>query len=379
MTKNNYYYALILLGLGLGMNACKTEDTDPPSLTLNTTSQGQLDDGEDGEEGEEEGGLDSTGGTPDPMCEPQFVEYTCRGVAVGFYSSEVSPGILRENFSPSNENILCVDPDPAAAEADLEEPAGELFDELTVCGPWHGLEGFDYTSATPSSQMEATLRAELLDTCREECLLKFSDSFPEEIDYAGSPWTFDHMECFMDIPAGSHWQLCPHYNPTYEPHLEHKTGPVPCGAEECSSFNCEGYDPGSVAAYVPINSTSGVASLDGEFLETLRENPFLLWECDEARYVQHITGSTTRWVFEQVGEGSLLYELGVRTGDKDASVWEFNPTTYARIGSIYPLDSTEHIAVAFDALINATGVDTFIAMQFTRGLRTHTIYIRATY
>ena len=79
---------------------------------------------------------------------------------------------------------------------------------------------------------------------------------------------------------------------------------------------------------------------------------FSIYVCDPARYVE----SSSAWTFEDIEPGDLLYELGIREGDENATVQGVELGTTTTTTSVFELDSIGSVHEAYTGLLEANGV-----------------------
>lgn len=116
---------------------------------------------------------------------------------------------------------------------------------------------------------------------------------------------------------------------------------VTCQKDNCEhqTINCD-WSPES-----EIQLFMGVYYMDGDFISGMVNDPAILLDCDDARFRPLALGG-----FEVVNadDGELLYELGLRNGDKPL---ELNGL---------PLDTFEDGAVAFGELYGESTFELYL-------------------
>lgn len=142
--------------------------------------------------------------------------------------------------------------------------------------------------------------------------------------------------------------------------------------QECGICNeslaCEDYDPAAHVTHSVVGSHT-YSFLDWSWTAQIIGGDDL-WTCDAGRLAFKIDPAGDE-EFRGLGAGSFWYELGLRTGDKNPKAWQYNPSTGARIGSEYPLDTPENAALAWGALSGQT----YVALTVTRSTRSYKIFI----
>lgn len=346
-------------------------------------------------------GADSTGdGGDGGACEElsNGAHYECRGYALGIYAHPVT-GELRADFrggggvglpqSEWNSHIWCLDPDPVAAEAALDpldpDPVAGVEDLVQTCLPWHGFHNFDFENTSPD-EAEQMIIDTAVEGCREQRVETMTDDlFPPTLGGASyDPYVFHHVECFFQAQPGyapHPWSIgtppmnpeCPFLAaapPPPSPNVEDAKPLQECGMCDLDE-SCEGYDPTLHATHTTGRTTS--ASLDWSWMQQLMQGTDA-WTCDVGR-LQFRLDPAGPEEFLGLGPGSLWYELGFRTGDKNPRAWRFDPVTKARIGNSYTIDTPENAAIAWDQLAQ----ETYVAFQVTRSGKTQYIYITKFY
>lgn len=94
-------------------------------------------------------------------------------------------------------------------------------------------------------------------------------------------------------------------------------------------------------------------SITKPFLRDISTDIVTLYTCDSARYEESMGG---HWTFVSVETSDLLHALGIRTGDRNATVQGIDPTTSSPVTPIYVLDSVESFHDAYSAFLNVAGV-----------------------
>lgn len=120
-----------------------------------------------------------------------------------------------------------------------------------------------------------------------------------------------------------------------------------------SSYECPGwYVPTArVHHYEPLTAGATV-TVERGLLDDIHNDMIALYACDDARYVQH----SGYWAFERLEPGDLLFELGLREGDRNAVLQGFSPRTGQLTTEAFVLDSIERMQSAYGALVDAEGL-----------------------
>jgi hypothetical protein len=125
----------------------------------------------------------------------------------------------------------------------------------------------------------------------------------------------------------------------------------------CPEASCVGWNPSAATEH---STKKWKTNIDDDFFAALFDDPVPLIECDTGRFVQHDSeegGPAEWWDFANLVSGDFFYEIGLRSRDKFVSIV---------IGEVFwPLDTSEHMMAAFDALQDS-GATTF-NIYFKRG------------
>ena len=188
--------------------------------------------------------------------------------------------------------------------------------------------GYQQTCVDPDST-ETEQEHACLDRCDEWIALQ-------------PPTTQTHLTCdFLDVAKPFSWAGC------VPPEDEEPTGSGQ--GLTCPSW----YSPSTdVYDYESLSSTEASVTVDRDFILHINQDLFSLYSCDDARYVEY----SSYWQFEDLDSGDLLYELGLRDDDENASVRGFDPKTMETATSSFDLDSIDDMLLAYDALSFADGV-----------------------
>ncbi|MCA9711702.1 MAG: hypothetical protein KDK70_38055 [Myxococcales bacterium] len=127
----------------------------------------------------------------------------------------------------------------------------------------------------------------------------------------------------------------------------------PTGGAAGADQECPGwYAPASRVHGFESEGATVTVTIERGLVEQLRAEPGALYACDDARYVAREEG----WVFEGIDPGDLLFELGIREGDRGAVVQGFDPRTGKVTSTGYALTSIEGMQQAYAGLREADGV-----------------------
>jgi hypothetical protein len=129
----------------------------------------------------------------------------------------------------------------------------------------------------------------------------------------------------------------------------------PTGGAAGMGVECPGwYGPSARVSGYEEKGYSGAATvtIERELLEEIRSDIVSLYVCDDARYVEYASD----WVFERVEAGDLLFELGIREGDRNAVVQGFDPRTMTVTTGAFALDSIGRMQAAVEGLGDPDGV-----------------------
>ena len=118
--------------------------------------------------------------------------------------------------------------------------------------------------------------------------------------------------------------------------------------QECPGW----YAPASRVHGFESEGATVTVTIERGLVEQLRAEPGALYACDDARYVAREEG----WVFEGIDPGDLLFELGIREGDRGAVVQGFDPRTGKVTSTGYALTSIKGMQQAYAGLREADGV-----------------------
>jgi hypothetical protein len=375
----NVRFALLLLCAAGGIACADGDESSSGSATASgsgsassTSSAGDAD--ETGAPGQTGGtttaGADTTGGGPggDPQeCIDQTdpsstgdAEYVCRGWGVAVYvdttgTRSITPG-------GADEVVRCLDPLPADPMAQPPEPDHV---DVRICEEWHHL-------SSPNSETPDPSYAPIIESLKEACRVQCENQLADQVPIPGVPgWTAEGWDCAISVLQTTTWEGG-QYNPgcsfsQLEP-LDHTT-PVSevnmdfeclaCSQESQYPVACDWFDPLDPIGFTAVNRDESAANIDIAYLLELETNGIALWDCTSGRYAVYTVDPgdppsvppTSEWVFEGLAPGEFLYELGLRNGDKNASVWAFDPATGAAVTTVYALDTVDGMVAALGELL----------------------------
>jgi hypothetical protein len=131
-----------------------------------------------------------------------------------------------------------------------------------------------------------------------------------------------------------------------------------CGApvEETGTmedFTCPSwYSPSTKVSKYSADSNEATVTILRSFVDDIRAELTSVYACDDGLYEE----GSSDWEFDGVSSGDLLYELGVRSGDKNASVQGWDPVNDRTTTAVFDLDSPEAMFDAHRALLGEDGV-----------------------
>lgn len=354
--------------------ACaEEEDLPPPPIP----SGGGTDDG---------GSVDTTAGDDTDSADEGDIcdgeQYGCRMFAFAMYrqsqTSIILPAVPGQDQFPQ----MCVAEDPAFA------GSGAATGSVSVCGSPSSMAN------CPEGILEdcEPLFSELTTSCKAACEMigNFTASnfgLPTTMeDPQGNTWSFDSVTCFNElvpVPGmpdffGDTQGFCswPEPNSLVPAAV---AGLGPCTESQCAFAEADcatAYDPENHVGVDSVSGNTSYAHMDASFVDdVIRGHTERLFLCDLARYVYATDVSDDDW-FTALGRRSLLTKLGIENGDTNARVWNHNPATYNRIGSVYSLTNSASTFAAMLKVIDMTpGNDMHVTLQVTRNGVAKTIHI----
>lgn len=121
----------------------------------------------------------------------------------------------------------------------------------------------------------------------------------------------------------------------------------PATATQCAVAieSCDEWDPAANVAHMARGTTHEI-HFDAAFAEALYSGGEwgYLYACDAARYQQILSGGVESWQVVEATSGTLLYSLGLRSGDKDFTI------AHTPFSTQYALNSFAALAAAAEQM-----------------------------
>lgn len=303
-------------------------------------------------------GGSSSGGAPE--CE-MLVLWDCNLKAYVEYVNPNDPTDVRLAADPTEqEEIRCVAP------GDVAQSGAFDVTSIYACGAMGGTPPADHCDYKCESLLPTNLIKD--DKIWVDLDNDTEMDEPEEL-FLGSVVCYQHDETDPWVQAGLTIGTCRSAN---DPPATESSGH--CNGDDCEglmNMSCGDY-PGHGATVVAIRGNEVFSELDRGWVDdVIRPNTGLLWTCDSGRY------SFFNDMFGLLAPDSLLHDLGVQNGDSDLQLWEHDPATHNRVGSVYIIEDFTDAVDAFDNLIPAAGNDIHITLGLTRNSTAIQIHVDA--